>query len=86
MKYQIEMKLADHSFNPHAPKAIQSEDAIFFLNYCIIYTRLHETHGLSQTVKDKSIGPHSIGASQTSHLKSHLKSDLEDLNDEQEAV
>lgn len=86
MKYQTEIKLAGHSSNPHVPKTVQTEDVIFFLTYCIIYTRLHETCGLSQIIKNQSIGPNSISASQTCYLKWHLKSDLEDLNDEQEAV
>lgn len=85
MKYQTEMKLADHSSNLRVPKTVKPEDVIFFLNYCIIYTRLHVTSSLSQIIKNKRIGPHSIRASQTHHLKSYLKSDL-DLNDEQEAV
>jgi len=56
MKYQTKMKLAEHSSNPHPPKTVQSEDVIFLLNYCVTYTRVHETCGLSQIVKNKSIG------------------------------
>lgn len=47
------MKLADYNSNPHAPKTMSSEDVIFSLNYWIIYIRLHETAGLSQTIKNK---------------------------------